>query len=212
VVVDDASTDGTLRVVEALGDARVRIEKNVRNVGPVSSFEKALSLARNETIFFSDQDDVWLPGKVEAFRRAFAASGKACVVSDATMTRADLSPRIGYFEHRHAGPGAWKNFAKNTYLGASMAISHQAKKWVLPFPRLIVQHDEWIGLSCDLVTGVHFLPEKLILYRRHENTATSQEHRLPLPVIARNRAKYLLAIAGRMPALLRHRRRVRRGA
>jgi hypothetical protein len=128
------------------------------------------------------------------------------------MTRADLSPVSGFFEHRGAGPGPVKNFVKNTYLGACMAVAHRAKEWILPFPRLVVQHDEWIGISCDIVGGVHFLPEKLILYRRHGGTATSQERRLPLPVIVRNRARYLLAIAGRMPALLRHRRRVRRGA
>ena len=205
VIVDDASTDGTLRVIEALGDARIRVERNAQNRGPIRTFERALSLTRNEIIFFSDQDDVWLPGKVDAFRKAFASSGKSCVVSDATMTGPDLTPMIGFFEHKHSGPGPVKNFVKNTYLGACMAISHRAKAWVLPFPRLIVQHDEWIGISCDVVTGVHYLPEPLILYRRHAGTATSQERRLPLPVIARNRAKYLLAIAGRLPALLRDR-------
>jgi glycosyltransferase involved in cell wall biosynthesis len=210
IVVDDGSRDGTPGLVEALGDPRIRFERNPENLGPIRTFERALTLARNDLIFFSDQDDVWVPGKVEAFRRAFASSGAACVVSDATFTAEDLTPVHGYFESRGAGPGVVKNFTRNTYLGCCMAVSHRAKEWVLPFPGLILQHDEWTGMCCEIVTGVHFLPERLTLYRRHGRTVTDWKSS-PLPVVAWNRSKYLLAIAGRLPALLRHRRGHRRG-
>jgi glycosyltransferase involved in cell wall biosynthesis len=210
IVVDDGSRDGTLRVVEGLSDSRVRVERNPRNLGPIRTFERALGLAGNEIIFYSDQDDVWVPGKVEAFRAAFRSSGAACVVSDATFTTADLTPLHGYFERSHAGPGAMKNFVKNTYLGCCMAITHRAKEWVLPFPSLILQHDEWTGMSCEIVGGVHFLPQRLTLYRRHGSTVTTQK-RFPLPIVARNRVKYAAAIIGRLPGLLSHRRAFRQG-
>jgi len=208
VVVDDGSRDGTVGVIEGMGDRRIRLERNPRNLGPVRTFERALSLSRNETIFFSDQDDVWVSGKVERFKAALAASGASCVVSDATFTTEDLTPVHGYFESRGAGPGVVKNFVRNTYLGCCMALSHRAKEWVLPFPSLILQHDEWTGMCCEIVTGVHFLPERLTLYRRHGKTVTNWKSK-SLPVVARNRARYLAAIAGRLPALIRHRHAVR---
>lgn len=206
VVVDDGSSDGTLGAIAALADDRIRVFTNERNLGPIRTFERALTLTRNELIFFSDQDDVWVPGKVEAFRREFDA-GAQCIVSDATFTTADLTPLHGYFETYAARGGVVKNFVKNSYLGCCMAMTRRAKDWVLPFPRLILQHDEWVGMSCELVSGVRFLPRPLTLYRRHGKTVTTQR-RFPLPKVARNRAMYLTAILGRLPALLRHRRRL----
>ena len=65
VVVDDASQDATVDVIEQIGDARVKVVRHADNRGYVPTFEEALSLARGQYIFLSDQDDIWTPGRVE---------------------------------------------------------------------------------------------------------------------------------------------------
>ncbi|HOF62870.1 MAG TPA: glycosyltransferase [Dermatophilaceae bacterium] len=65
IISDDASTDDTLSVARAARDRRVRILDLTDRVGYSKNFERAVSAATGEIIFLSDQDDVWLPGKVE---------------------------------------------------------------------------------------------------------------------------------------------------
>src|SRR3954470_24164691 len=66
VVVDDASTDGTVGIVESFHDPRIRQHRNGVNVGSVRTFERAMVLARGAYLLLADQDDVWVPGRLEA--------------------------------------------------------------------------------------------------------------------------------------------------
>jgi glycosyltransferase involved in cell wall biosynthesis len=61
ILSDDASSDGTLHAVRERGDPRIRILANRERVGYVRNFQRAISQVRGEYVFFSDQDDVWLP-------------------------------------------------------------------------------------------------------------------------------------------------------
>jgi GT2 family glycosyltransferase len=67
LVVDDGSTDGTHALVaaQALVDARIRLYRQ-DNGGTQAARNTALSMARGAWIALLDQDDVWLPGKLEA--------------------------------------------------------------------------------------------------------------------------------------------------
>jgi glycosyltransferase involved in cell wall biosynthesis len=64
LVVDDASTDGTVHIVESFGDPRVRLLRNERNVGQVPSLNLGLRVARGELVSRLDADDRMLPSCV----------------------------------------------------------------------------------------------------------------------------------------------------
>jgi glycosyltransferase involved in cell wall biosynthesis len=207
VVVDDASGDDSLSIVRSFGDRRIKVLENERSLGPIASFERGLQATRGDLVFFSDQDDVWLKGKVKAVKEAFERRDCLAIVSDAVVVgerKEVIAP--SYFLLRDSGPGVWKNYYKNSYLGCCLAIRAEAKRWLLPFPRTILQHDEWVGLACDFIGGVFFLREALVLYRRHGNNASALAvSRFSLPRILFNRAKFGLAILGRAPGLVRAR-------
>src|ERR1700761_6388216 len=67
IVCDDGSTDGTIAILEKFAQQnKLRYIINDRQLGLVANFKKAVSLANNESyIALSDQDDVWLPEKLE---------------------------------------------------------------------------------------------------------------------------------------------------
>ena len=65
VVCDDRSSDRTLELIEGYRDSRIHVHRNEKNLGHVRNFEKAISLSRGDYLFLSDQDDVWLPGRVQ---------------------------------------------------------------------------------------------------------------------------------------------------
>jgi glycosyltransferase involved in cell wall biosynthesis len=202
VIVDDCSTDGSVALIRALDDTRIKLMHNPRRSGPIRTFEAALGSTTGDVIFFSDQDDVWLPTKVERTLSVFRRENASAVVTDALVVTAE-GERIhdSFFAHRGSGPGALKNFYKNTYLGCCMAIDSRVKRWVLPFPRTIPQHDEWIGLVTDLVDRVHFDDTPQIAYRRHSANVT-QLHRSAWLRVARLRAGMLAAVLPRLPRIL----------
>src|ERR1700759_3102252 len=75
VVCDDRSTDATVRLVEsfpARGPFSVRLGVTEHTLGSKKIFERAVSLCRGELIALSDQDDVWLPGKLARLAAEFA--------------------------------------------------------------------------------------------------------------------------------------------
>jgi succinoglycan biosynthesis protein ExoO len=65
IVIDDASTDGTARIVERLfaNDARVTLVRCGQNSGPGAARNSALRLARGDWIAILDGDDFLLPGR-----------------------------------------------------------------------------------------------------------------------------------------------------
>ncbi len=71
IVVDDASTDDTQRVVERFGDARIRYIVRSENRGAAAARNTGIRAARGAFIAFLDSDDEYLPGRLSAQVRAF---------------------------------------------------------------------------------------------------------------------------------------------
>ena len=65
IIVDDASTDGSLAVIESYKDPRIRIIKNSENLGLTKSLNIALDECRGEYIARMDSDDISLPERFE---------------------------------------------------------------------------------------------------------------------------------------------------
>jgi glycosyltransferase involved in cell wall biosynthesis len=172
IVSDDGFTDKTLDIISAYNDARIKIFHNKNRKGVVGNFENALNQVQGDYIFLSDQDDVWLPDKVEKCQNALQTAD--LVVTDCAIIKdRDTIIKPSFFEIFNSGSGFAKNFTKNTYLGCCMAFQRKILSYILPFPPKIAMHDIWIGLSVELNGNPFFLNSQLVLYRRHENNASS---------------------------------------
>ncbi|WP_445005971.1 glycosyltransferase [Halomonas mongoliensis] len=100
IIVNDASTDGTLEICRKLErrDDRVRVINNVNNVGPYVSKNLALRLASGDYITGHDADDWAHPQRIEV-QVARIMDRK---VSIAGMLRLDAEGRITRFSKRVA--------------------------------------------------------------------------------------------------------------
>jgi glycosyltransferase involved in cell wall biosynthesis len=171
VVADDGSTDDTLAVIARLGDSRLRLLDGGGRLGVVKNFERALCAARGDTIFLCDQDDVWLPGKVERCLAALADC--PLVVTDCAVVDGELRPVApSFFRLRHSRPGILHNLWKNSYLGCCMAFRRELLQIALPFPNRIPMHDMWLGMIAETHGGTCFVAEPLLMYRRHGGNAS----------------------------------------
>jgi len=82
IVVDDGSPDRSAEVVTAIGDARVRLVRHEKNRGIAAARNTGLAQARTEFVAFLDQDDLWLPGFVDAALGALCKAGaEKCVLA-----------------------------------------------------------------------------------------------------------------------------------
>lgn len=157
----------------------MKIYCNEKNLGPTKNFEKAISLCSGDIIVLSDQDDVWMPQKLEKLERALKDHPEAgYVFSDAIIVDEKLRP-LGYtmwesisftiHERKHFQKGYQLDILlkRNVVTGATMAFRSKIRDWVLPIPEQWI-HDAWISiLASALGARGTFIEEPLIQYRQH---------------------------------------------
>jgi glycosyltransferase involved in cell wall biosynthesis len=176
VIVDDASSDSTVAIIHSIGDPRVRVSVHSKNVGYTATFEEALSLASGAYIFLSDQDDVWVPGRVDAMLEALGAS--QLVVGNCKHFGGELTPflrlRLKSSESTH--------YIRNIvgilvgyrlHWGSAMGIRAEFRRVALPFPEGTVEsHDQWLALAANVLRNVSYLDDDVVLHRLHGKNVT----------------------------------------
>ena len=90
LVVDDASTDGTVSRVARFGDPRLRILPLPTNGGACAARNAGIEAARGEIVCFLDSDDVYLPTKLEHVVARFAAAPELDLLVDSFVSRKTL--------------------------------------------------------------------------------------------------------------------------
>lgn len=171
IISDDSSTDKTIEIIESFNDKRIILFKNQTFFSHVYNFENALKISKGEYIFLADQDDIWVSTKVEKMMNLLKTYD--LVLSDAIMV--DTNKQVineSFFLFNASRKGFIKNLYKNSYLGCCMAFDRKILNLSLPFPSDINMHDWWIGLIAEIYGNIHFTTDKLVEYRRHEETVT----------------------------------------
>lgn len=95
IVVDDGSVDEPERVIEALGDPRVRLVRQA-NHGGGAARNAGIDAAQGEFVAFLDSDDIFMPSHLETMRRLLSGSeatvGYAPVLVDRGIGRTIVKP------------------------------------------------------------------------------------------------------------------------
>lgn len=65
IVVDDASSDDTAKIISELGNSKVRVLGQAKNIGQVAALNVGIANASGDIIALLDADDLWLPEKLE---------------------------------------------------------------------------------------------------------------------------------------------------
>lgn len=178
IISDDGSTDATIDIIKGFNDPRISIlyfdNSNLKldKIQKVTkNFENALKQATGDIIFLSDQDDVWAENKVSVMLNALENYDYA--VSDAHITDQSLNI-IGRIRNSYKNFNRYKVLlTKTPYQGSCAAFRRNVLDKALPFPKHLQSHDRWIGFIATFGFKYCFVPECLVLYRRHESNSST---------------------------------------
>lgn len=173
IVSDDRPGGMTEKIVRKLSaeDSRV-IWVEGKSKGVVANFVNAIRYCKGDKIFLCDQDDIWLPDKVKRVMEAFD-EGYDLVLHNAYVADGELNVTdYSFFEKRGSKKGVIRNIFKNSYMGCCMAFDRKLLKKIMPMPKNIPMHDQWIGILGEIYGKVKFIDLPLIYYRVHGGNVT----------------------------------------
>lgn len=190
IVIDDASRDDTTAVVASITDPRIVLIRSSSNRGYVRTFEAAIDAARGDVVFLSDQDDVWVPGRVDVMLAALTTAD--LVVSNFSsfggeLTRVQARRLYERDSDRRLRNIFWVWVGVRPYYGCCMAFRSTLKKNLLPFPPYLDEtHDQWIGYVGNVTGRVRHLEQDTVARRVHDANSSAPGNR-PLTTVLRKR-------------------------
>ena len=182
VVSDDASSDATFERAKdfaARAGFEVRLQRNPARLGITRNFERAIAACTGDVILLADQDDVWLPEKVETLCGVLAREpGTGAVFCDGEVVDASLSPQgttlwqaLGFDASERArvreGEAARVFLRHVVAAGTTLAFRARFREDALPFPDLRSCHDAFTAFVIAGRARIALVERPLIRYRVH---------------------------------------------
>jgi glycosyltransferase involved in cell wall biosynthesis len=180
IVVDDCSADRTVELIEGLNDPRITVYRNQANRREVYSFGRAVEIARGDIVFLADQDDIWLPGRVQLMAGRLEQTGAALITSNFEWMDSGERPLDVAFDgvSSVASTHHFRNIAdiyigKTNYFGCAMAFRRELVSLITPIPSYVESHDLWIALAANQIGSNLHIDDKTLRKRRHASNTTS---------------------------------------
>ncbi|REG91485.1 glycosyltransferase family 2 protein [Algoriphagus antarcticus] len=170
IVFDDCSTDGTPGILEVYqNQGKLRFFRNESNIGYVRNFEKAIYAAQGDLIALADQDDVWIPSKLDRLTRQIGQH--LLIHSDARLIDENgvkLDCSLEESARKMTIPQNMTEAILNGFVtGCTCLFKRQLLDLALPFPDKLYIHDKWLGVLAFSKGGLTYLKEPLTDYRQH---------------------------------------------
>ncbi len=198
VVCDDGSTDNTVEILKSFAKSTsfpVHIYINDINLGYVDNFFKVASLCEGDWISFCDQDDVWLPSKLEKVRKVIYEKEDddllliAHSAEKVTKNLEFMGQRSPNFK-RSEIIGKNQRYAFAGFHGFACIVHHKLisdfdwTKRPSDFNSGKKQaHDVWICMLTNALGNMYTIKEPLVHWRRHNTAKTLSISDIEVPTL-----------------------------
>ena len=186
LIFDDGSTDDTVAKVEKYisdnGLLNWQVHLNAENYGWQKSFAQGILKATGDILFLCDQDDVWMPDKIETMSRLMENEEIGLLVSDlepmymSKDTRKLTLRKLGT-EYCSKIKSTQKNY-RICRPGCTFAVrTEMAQKCFSQYWKERIAHDALLWEYAFITGGLWHLNKKTIYFRRHgENSSNNMPH------------------------------------
>lgn len=179
IVVNDASTDGTVNIVESLieSDNRVRLLNMPTNSGgPAKPRNKGLTEAQGHFVAFIDSDDIWQPEKLEIQVKVLSSSPFKLVSCGRSRFQEDRSELGDPVTQKHTvESGNIRDISydqllkKNIFVASGVIMAREIAEELhfseLPEHVAIEDYLAWLGLLRTPHVLAGFIDLPLVRYR-----------------------------------------------
>ncbi|HEX2854924.1 MAG TPA: glycosyltransferase family 2 protein [Opitutaceae bacterium] len=181
---DDGSTDGTralLAEFQARHPGTVRLlEDGAGRLGVAGNYARLLAASTADLGLFCDQDDCWLPDKIERLRAIAAQKENPeipfLVHSDLEVTDRNLrTVAASFWRYQHIDPArcAWSQLlVQNVVTGCACLFNAALRRAALPLPPEAIMHDWWLALVAASSGNLVWTREPTVRYRQHDANDT----------------------------------------
>lgn len=178
-ISDDGSNDATKDIINrySLLDQRIKVVPFKKCGGPKENFLYLLTFSKNKFVMFADQDDEWLPTKIEnaynIIKKFSTSNNPILVYSDLIVTDKELNTiDNSYFHYQSIKPNTnFKNLlTQNCITGCTMMFNDVLRKLTLKIKNVdnIIMHDWWMALIASAFGQIIISEKSLIKYRQHD--------------------------------------------
>jgi len=182
LIQDDQSTDSTVEILHRYQQAHpglIEVRVNPENSGgSARNFMSMMVAERDDYLMLCDQDDVWLPEKIQlsydkirAMEAHWGQSTPCLMHSDLAVVDEDLNPDSHSFRE-----GTFANYDRttlkdqiiqNTTTGCAIMYNRALAELITDIPTHMVMHDWWISLIAAAFGHMDHIDACPILYRQH---------------------------------------------
>ncbi|MEN3110457.1 glycosyltransferase family 2 protein [Uliginosibacterium paludis] len=181
VVRDDGSTDATLAILSEYAQsfpARFDLLSDGQRLGAKHSFSALMARSTAPYLAFCDQDDLWMPEKLEVMMNALREQEQLAGEEMPVLVHCDLAlvdvglqpiaPSFWAFQGIRAERNAPEQLlVENTVTGCATLFNRALLAKAQPVPDSAYMHDYWLALVASCCGRIVTLPQALILYRQH---------------------------------------------
>lgn len=193
IIRDDGSIDLTQIIIDKFKvkyPGKISQIESRHNVGVIKSFEILMQHTVSDYIMFCDQDDVWLPTKIELTYEKIIQIEKEypnrpiLIHSDLMVVDKYLNViSNSFWYYSRIRPELLVNFdylaVKNAVTGCTAMINSNVKNIVPKSTRNTLMHDAWITLNIAKEKGViAYIDTPTILYRQHDNNVLGAKNNI----------------------------------
>ncbi|MBQ1472698.1 MAG: glycosyltransferase family 2 protein [Lachnospiraceae bacterium] len=197
---DDGSRDETIDIINEYCNRapdRYALVDGPKGLGSKRSFLYLLEQVEADYYFFCDQDDVWLPDKVQTLLDALVGHSLGderplAAFCDMKVVDGKLNVLCESFLDYMGRSGTQTRFSQilidNPAAGCSMAFNRALRDRCLPLPNAdnIEMHDAWVMMMAAVYGEICFVPSPLVLYRQHGDNVLGAATESRLQKVLRN--------------------------
>ncbi len=185
-VRDDGSTDQTLLILQkwiAAYPHKITLLSDEKHLGIKGNFSELMRQSQAPYLMLADQDDKWLPHKVEAsldqlkaMERQYGSHLPLLVHTDLKVVSQDLKVIASSF-WRYAGlnpehTSLNRLLAQNVLTGCTLLMNRALIDLALPIPQEALMHDWWLALVAACFGHIQHVNQATLLYRQHAGNDT----------------------------------------
>jgi glycosyltransferase involved in cell wall biosynthesis len=188
-ICDDGSKDNTKAIAkeyELKYPEKIHFYENKKNLGVALNFLEGAKRAKGSYVMFCDQDDVWLPFKIERtlklmkkMEKSYGKEKPLTVFTDAIVVDTNLKEISASFYK--TGKLNVKKLdlphvlMENKLLGCTVMFNRYVLEYLHTLPRVARYHDWWIAILTTCFGEIGYLKEGTLLYRQHEKNVVGNQ-------------------------------------